>query len=273
MVARPVFAFTLAEAGRSVPVAPKAQLHGRGAPYNYAMTVARFDLSTRTRAPSPADIPRAASTLYLLWVVFWLLMIVIALQDQLRHPAVRWWEPLLWEGSSAAAATFWFVLQRRAGGRYTQFLSQPLSWFGHHLKWLPVVAVGFIVAVYGFRHGAYALLGFTYVHESWPHVFIYEAIKLSLFVGLWLGIIFGFDSFTQWQAQRRQLAELQETLSQAQLAQLKAQLRPHFLFNALNTVSALMHADVARADRLLARLGDLLRASLRAGEQEFTTLA
>ena len=51
----------------------------------------------------------------------------------------------------------------------------------------------------------------------------------------------------------------------SQLAQLQAQLRPHFLFNTLNTVSSLMQIDIVRADRVLMRLGDLLRASLSAG--------
>jgi LytS/YehU family sensor histidine kinase len=53
---------------------------------------------------------------------------------------------------------------------------------------------------------------------------------------------------------------------ESQLAQLQAQLRPHFLFNTLNTVSSLMQIDIARADRVLTRLGDLLRASLSAGK-------
>ena len=65
---------------------------------------------------------------------------------------------------------------------------------------------------------------------------------------------------------------MQKALAEAQLAQLQAQLRPHFIFNALNTVSALMHTDVARADRVLAQLGDLLRASLRVNRQDEVSL-
>ncbi|MET0535897.1 MAG: histidine kinase, partial [Steroidobacter sp.] len=122
------------------------------------------------------------------------------------------------------------------------------------------------------RHGVYALVDQTYEHPSWGVVFVYETLKITLFAGLWLGVIFCFDSFEQWQAQRRHLLELQKTLAEAQLSQLKAQLRPHFFFNALNTISALMHVDVERADRLLARLGELLRASLQSGGQELTSL-
>jgi two-component system LytT family sensor kinase len=45
------------------------------------------------------------------------------------------------------------------------------------------------------------------------------------------------------------------------------QLQPHFLFNTLNAISALIHEDADAADRMLARLGDLLRMTLEGGEQ------
>jgi hypothetical protein len=66
-----------------------------------------------------------------------------------------------------------------------------------------------------------------------------------------------------------QAARLQTLLTQAQLQMLRMQLNPHFLFNTLNSISALMHRDVELADRMLARLGDLLRLSLEnAGQHE-----
>ncbi len=65
---------------------------------------------------------------------------------------------------------------------------------------------------------------------------------------------------------------LQRHLAETQLSQLRAQLQPHFLFNALNTISAAMQVDVARADALLAQLADLLRASLQAGTRQTTSL-
>ena len=76
-----------------------------------------------------------------------------------------------------------------------------------------------------------------------------------------------------WQREQRRLADLQRSLAQAQLLQLTSQLRPHFLFNALNAISSIMHVDVQRADRLLSRLANFLRASLRSDQQEMTSLA
>ena len=169
----------------------------------------------------------------------------------------------LWEGTSCLVATFWLVLERRGANRWNQHLADPWRWFGKHLAWMPLIAVTFIVAIYGIRHGVYALTNETYEHESWSYIFVYESAKLVLFAGLWLGIIFGLESFARWREEREQLLALQKHLAESQLAQLKAQLQPHFLFNALNTISSLMQVDVERADRLLTRLADLLRASLR----------
>ncbi|MGA7436955.1 MAG: histidine kinase [Luteibacter sp.] len=225
-----------------------------------------LDTSANIGATFP---PRALAAL---WVAFWLLMICVSLQDALRNPRIQWWEPVLWEGSSALVASGWMWLAVRVRGRYAPYLDRPLVWFGKYLRWLPLVAITFVVAVYAIRDGVYAAQGLIYEHPSWAFALVYESIKLSLFAGLWLGILFGIDSYAQWQHQRHRLLATQRALAEAQLAQLQGQLRPHFLFNALNTVSALMQTDVARADHLVAALGDLLRISLRTPGNEMTPL-
>ena len=66
-------------------------------------------------------------------------------------------------------------------------------------------------------------------------------------------------------------SQLEIRLVEAQLETLQQQLHPHFLFNTLHAISALMHRDVDAADRTLMRLSDLLRLTLeRLGEQEVT---
>ena len=65
-------------------------------------------------------------------------------------------------------------------------------------------------------------------------------------------------------ARARELREvqLQEQLSRAQLHTLRMQLQPHFLFNTLNSISALIDQDVRAAQRMLSRLSDFLRMTL-----------
>ena len=216
--------------------------------------------------------PGTDRALFGLWAIFWLLMIVVAVEDQRNNTSVRWWEPFLWEGSSCLVMTVWLVLQRRISTRWDEHLAQPGRWFGLHLAWFPAVVVTFVAGIYSIRHGVYALADMTYRHDQWPQVFLYETVKLLLYVGLWLSILFGLGSFTRWRQERERLLALQKHFAESQLAQLKAQLQPHFLFNALNTISSLMHVDVARADALLAQLADLLRSSLQTGARQLTSL-
>lgn len=56
--------------------------------------------------------------------------------------------------------------------------------------------------------------------------------------------------------------QLEAQLSQAELRALRMQLHPHFLFNTLNSISALLHVNPEAADRMIARLGDFLRMTL-----------
>jgi two-component system, LytTR family, sensor kinase len=210
--------------------------------------------------------------LWSLWALFFLLLLVTEVQDHWDNVYVRWWEPFVWMGSSACIASLWLCAYLYDRERAARYLDRPLHWFWRQLRWFPLVAVLFVILTYAVRHGFYALVGLRYVHESWLFVFIYEAVKLWLFLGLWLGILFALESFEHWQAQQRSMAELQRSLAQAQLQQLKTQLRPHFLFNALNTISSIMQVDVQRADRLLNQLAALLRASLRADREELSTL-
>jgi two-component system, LytTR family, sensor kinase len=67
----------------------------------------------------------------------------------------------------------------------------------------------------------------------------------------------------------RRYKEREALLAGAQLRALKMQLQPHFLFNSLNSISALIDEDRDAAVRMVARLGDFLRMTLRnSGEQE-----
>ncbi|MFM2288202.1 MAG: hypothetical protein RL684_1345 [Pseudomonadota bacterium] len=70
---------------------------------------------------------------------------------------------------------------------------------------------------------------------------------------------------------RRRL-RLEAQLADARLQTLRTQLQPHFLFNALNTISVLMHEDVDAADRILLQLSALLRRSLDSTEAHEVTL-
>jgi LytS/YehU family sensor histidine kinase len=60
-------------------------------------------------------------------------------------------------------------------------------------------------------------------------------------------------------------ARLETQLVEARLRTLEAELNPHFLFNTLHAISALLHRDADAADRIISRLSDLLRLTLDRG--------
>jgi LytS/YehU family sensor histidine kinase len=84
-----------------------------------------------------------------------------------------------------------------------------------------------------------------------------------------LCISLALDYYRRYRERELRAYQLEARLAQAQLQVLKMQLHPHFLFNTLHAISTLMHRDVEAADRMIARLSDLLRISLETvGVQE-----
>ena len=80
--------------------------------------------------------------------------------------------------------------------------------------------------------------------------------------------------YARYLERERLTAELKSRLAEAQLERLKDQLQPHFLFNALNTISSLVVSDKkTEAYDTLADLAELLRISLDRNAAEFVSLA
>ncbi len=90
-------------------------------------------------------------------------------------------------------------------------------------------------------------------------------------------LIFGarqtFRYYEHYLASELRLERMQRSYSQARLNALRMQLDPHFLFNALNTVSAQVERDPRLARRMIEHLGDLLRLSLEARDRQEVPLA
>ena len=87
--------------------------------------------------------------------------------------------------------------------------------------------------------------------------------------GAIVGVIYAVNYYRKYRAHELRASQLAAQLSQAQLQALKMQLHPHFLFNTLHAMSTLVHKDAVAAERMIARLSELLRATLdNAGAQE-----
>ncbi|RFP18884.1 MULTISPECIES: sensor histidine kinase [unclassified Duganella] len=215
---------------------------------------------------------RTQITIAAAWILFWLLMNVTAVQEYLRDHEHGVWKPILWESSSALTGTLLLLAQRHFTRRYDHLLAQPLRWFARQLVWLPIYWVLFVPIAFGIRAGVYALAGETYEHMPWPQTFMYEDVKMTVFFSIFATIMFGVLSYHAMQNEKLRVERVNASLREAQLLRLTQQMQPHFLFNALNTISSLMHSDVARADAMLIQLADVLRATLDVSEQHQVTL-
>jgi two-component system LytT family sensor kinase len=216
---------------------------------------------------------RLRGVLLAAWLLFWLLLVTTAVQDNIRNGGTEHWKPVLWETSSGVAVSILMWVQWRCTLDPRRDLASPWRWFKRQFMWLPMYWICFVPIAFGLRHAVYALMNDTYRHESWGEIYLYEDIKLLGYFFLFNVGLFGIFTYQAMVAESARAAENAALLRETRLQQMTAQMQPHFLFNALNTISSLMHEDVARADAALMRLAELLRTSLDVGEQHVTTFA
>jgi two-component system LytT family sensor kinase len=72
----------------------------------------------------------------------------------------------------------------------------------------------------------------------------------------------GFGYYQQFREKETAAARLEAQLANAQIAALRMQLNPHFLFNTMNSISSLMRSDIDAADSMLEQMSSLLRMTL-----------
>jgi hypothetical protein len=99
-----------------------------------------------------------------------------------------------------------------------------------------------------------------------------RTINWSLIFFIWIALYIGITSVRDRQAAELRQSELSRALQAAELKLLKSQLNPHFLFNSLNSVRALIAEDPARARDAVTQLAGLLRYTLRLDHDELVTL-
>ena len=169
------------------------------------------------------------------WTYALLTPAVLAWADRHSIPRERWAAALPWHVFGWACFLVATQLVYVAGERAVGMAGS-----------LGELSYGRQVLIYIPKRGAFVLL-------------VYAAI---------VGAAHALDLYRRYRERELRASQLETQLARAQLDALKHQLHPHFLFNTLNTISALMHRDVEAADRVVTRLGDLLRTSLQQAGQE-----
>ena len=178
--------------------------------------------------------------------------------SQILSEMGRWY---LW--ALLAPAAYWLTLRFRLDRR-------------HLLRRLPIhIACGLVItlvyalldmvkrevltAVFKAAAGGPLVLSFS---SQWVEM-LFWGVEYNLLTYICIvSVIHAYLYYEQSRNRAVKTSKLEAQLHLARLDMLKMQLHPHFLFNTLNAISALMHRDVDSADRMITLLSDLLRQSL-----------
>src|SRR6185436_9406971 len=107
----------------------------------------------------------------------------------------------------------------------------------------------------------------------WRMDLLLRTLNWSAAFAFWIGLYFGITSVRDRHRAELRQSELAHALKVAELRVLKSQLNPHFLFNSLNSVRALIADDPARAQVAVTQLAKTLRYTLTSNQDELVTLA
>src|SRR5215831_11154594 len=112
-------------------------------------------------------------------------------------------------------------------------------------------------------------------HSFWRRLslYVYDELLNNMLIFWCAFFLFrGIGYYVRFREHERAKSELEIQLANAQLAALRMQLNPHFLFNTMNSISSLMRSNVDAADDMLEQLSCLLRMSLERGDSQLISL-
>ena len=207
----------------------------------------------------------------------------------LQHRAGRWLLGFVfWTLLGLSFASQFYISAPKAGLEVTwkQAVTYALAdWYVFAALSVPVMA---LARRFAFEAGHWVRSLSIHILSSFAFSFVYMVIRAGL--GSWqsgasfeeafrplliktwhlnlliywviVAVTQAFGYYRKFRERELHASELEKHLVQAKLQALQMQLNPHFLFNTLHSISALMHKDVEAADRMIMRLSDLLRAAL-----------
>ena len=171
------------------------------------------------------------------------------------------------------------VIESIVGYCITLLLSTLYGYYRRELRrilGIPLAALTLLVAT--LLYAVIDAFSFSFIRLETPGVdlsLLFGTLFLNFTVLLgWSALYFGINFYLIVEEQADQMEVLEMQASSAQLAMLRYQLNPHFLFNTLNSISTLvLLKDTARANAMLSRLSSFLRYTLANEPTAHVTLA
>jgi two-component system, LytTR family, sensor histidine kinase AlgZ len=154
--------------------------------------------------------------------------------------------------------------------------------FGAPLNWLIAIVVMFLLAAGGSLFVLAVMAAVGYIQPADILVnWLNSSLKVSVIVTLTLGVFMTAREMLRGRLNRamvalrtkeRDEADARRAAAEAQLASLESRVQPHFLFNTLNSIAALIPKDPGGAERMTGQLASLLRSALDAGPEPLVRL-
>jgi sensor histidine kinase YesM len=211
-------------------------------------------------------VPRSVVIILLVTLGATLVNVMYARMDGWRDVAITVAVSLIYSASIGALCY--------AAGERLWKRGKSQSWAVNLLVLAGAVVVGCLVG-----HAAVVGLGFMRPRSFW--LSYWYTLRFSALITVTFGLsamIYeyyrGKFAWAEEQLRQKELerARAMKLATEARLASLESRIHPHFLFNTLNTISALIHEDPMKADEQLQRLAKLLRFSLDAPETSLVPL-
>jgi len=234
-------------------------------------------------APPPPDAvsPRRPLRRVLLYLAPWLIIILaFATQSYMTTTLKcascdeRWVEEFLWALSDWGPRMLLFPLVWRLARRFPM---DGERWAGNlpiHLAGAAAFSATQSMLYFAGEAATGPWWGPDYTFGRLVGLYLTKSAALNLLVyATGVAMAESLRVYRLYRERERRALQLQGELATAHLEVLKGQLQPHFLFNTLNTVVALMRKNPDGAERVISRLGDLLRFSLQHSRRQEVPLA
>jgi signal transduction histidine kinase len=139
---------------------------------------------------------------------------------------------------------------------------------------IKICAVLFLIpiATYIFRTIRYAIVDSYEYGRLRGSGTVWDLYIPVLFLLFQFGCYFAYTYFKETQEKLKLENELRQAALKSELAAIKAQLNPHFLYNVFNTINASIPAENEKTRHMIAQLSDLFRYQLKATKEDFVSL-
>ena len=201
------------------------------------------------------------------WLPFFAIWVLFAMSyAHYRLPAALVTSMISMGTASLLGIAVWHVCQRRPWP-----LRLSLKFYVLHIFFASVYSILWSISVYGLES---LQRGANPLRDFWKS----PVLGWQLLMGLWL---YGLFAGVSYAVQTRNRLHEKETLAAraealaaaARLDAVRARLNPHFLFNALHTLAALVKFHPTMAESAIERLGDMLRYTLKEDGRELVEFA